>query len=303
MSVFCVVLVIPKEKASIERSTAVSREVRDPFLEGNEIIEETIAKFHEDQSNENLIAVLDGIRSRMHADGHFVIPVVINEEDMTYSFRGLKTDDGNTWNVVFTSKEEFEKGQPSQVISHFIDASLKACAEADVMGFIVNPWSNDAFMLSKELIQAILDADGGVEYSVPEDPITKELLADGTFLTRAVEICVRNNTELNELKLMKILRQSDVWVPCVALPDEKVEGRLNMVSDILEEDGKFYFPVFSTADEMGEYGDNFSKIQRNFMDTIKLARNNQREITGIVINAFTNQYIIDRNMMNMIEEL
>ena len=39
------------------------------------------------------------------------------------------------------------------------------------------------------------------------------------------------------------------------------------------------------------------------MDTIKLARNNQREITGIVINAFTNQYIIDRNMMNMIEEL
>ena len=279
----------------------MNQEVRDPFLEGNEIIEETIAKFHKDQSKENLIAVLESIRTRMHADGHFVIPVVIKEEEMTYSFRGLNTGDGNTWNVVFTSKEEFEKGRPSQVISHFIDAALKACAEADCMGFIVNPWSDDSFMLSKDLIKMIIDADGGVEYSVPEDPITKELLADGSFLTRAVEICNRNDTELNALKLMKILRHSNVWVPCVALPDEFGNEKLNLVPDILEEDDKFYFPVFSTEAEMGEYGDHFTRIERNFLDTIKLARNNQREITGIVINAFSNQYIIDKNMMEMIE--
>ena len=87
----------------------MSQAVRDPFLEGNEIIEEAIARFHRDQSKENLIAVLEGIRSRMHADGHFVIPVVIKEDEMTYSFRALNTNDGGTWNVVFTSREEFEK--------------------------------------------------------------------------------------------------------------------------------------------------------------------------------------------------
>ncbi len=268
----------------------MSHEVKDPFLEGNEIIEEAIATFHKDQTRENLIAVLEAIRTRMHADGHFVIPVEINEGEMTYSFRGLNTNDGNTWNVVFTSRKEFEKGQPSRVISHFIDAALKACAAADAMGFIVNPWSDDAFMLSKDLIQTILDADGGVEYSVPEDPVTKELLADGTFLTRAVEICNRNDTRLNALKLLNILRQSEVWVPCLALPDEFDAEKLNLVPDILEEDGKFYFPVFSTEAEMGDYGDNSTGIKRSFLDTINLARNNERKITGIVINAFTNAF-------------
>ena len=277
----------------------MSHEVKDPFLEGNEIIEEAIATFHKDQTRENLIAVLEAIRTRMHADGHFVIPVDINEGEMTYSFRGLNTNDGNTWNVVFTSRKEFEKGQPSQAISHFIDAALKACAAADAMGFIVNPWSDDAFMLSKDLIQTILDADGGVEYSVPEDPVTKELLADGTFLTRAVEICNRNDTRLNALKLLNILRQSEVWVPCLALPDEFDAEKLNLVPDILEEDGKFYFPIFSTEAEMGDYGDNFTGIKRSFLDTINLARNNERKITGIVINAFTNQYILDMNMLEV----
>ena len=67
----------------------MSHEVKDPFLEGNEIIEEAIATFHKDQTRENLIAVLEAIRTRMHADGHFVIPVEINEGEMTYSLEGL----------------------------------------------------------------------------------------------------------------------------------------------------------------------------------------------------------------------
>lgn len=281
----------------------MNQEVRDPFLEGNEIIEEAISTFHADQSNENLITVLESIRTRMHADGHFVIPVVMQKgAEMTYSFRGINTNDGNVWNVVFTSQKEFEKGQPSQVISHFIDAALKACVDAsEAEGFIVNPWSDDAFMLSRDLIRIILDADEGVEYSVPEDPITKELLEDGSFLTRAVEICCRNNTDLNALKLMQILRNSNVWVPFVASSGEDGNDSPALFPDILQDEDKFYLPVFSTAEEMGEYGDNFIKTRTGFMDTIKLARNNERELSGIVINAFSNEYIIDNNMLSIIE--
>ena len=281
----------------------MNQEVRDPFLEGNEIIEKAISTFHADQNNENLISVLESIRARMHADGHCVIPIVINEgAEKTYSFRGINTNDGKVWNVVFTSRQEFEKGQPSQVISHFIDAALKACVEAsEAEGFIINPWSDDAFMLSRELIRLILEADDGVEYSVPEDPITKELLEDGSFLSRAVEICCRNSTDLNALKLMKILRNSNVWVPCVAIPGESGIETLTLFPDILQDEDRFYLPVFSTAEEMGEYGRNFAKIERSFMDTIKLARNNEKNLSGIVINAFTNEYIIDNDMLNIIE--
>ena len=281
----------------------MSQEVKDPFLEGNEIIEESISIFHADQSNENLITVLESIRARMHSDGHFIIPVVPHKDDeKMFSFRGINTKDGNVWNVVFTSPKEFQKGQPSQAISHFIDAALKACIEAtEARGFIVNPWSDDAFMLSRELIQMILDADEGVEYSVPEDPITKELLEDGSFLTRAVEICCRNNTDLNALKLMRILRSSNVWVPCVAGPGESGDDSLTLFPDILQDEDKLYLPIFSTTEEMGEYGKNFAKMERSFMDTIKMARNNERNLSGIVINAFTNEYILDNNMLKTIE--
>ena len=50
-----------------------------------------------------------------------------------------------------------------------------------------------------------------------DDPITPELLEDGTFLKRATEICNRNRTQLNLIKLARILRDSWVWVPCTAI--------------------------------------------------------------------------------------
>lgn len=50
----------------------------------------------------------------------------------------------------------------------------------------------------------IFKADGEVEYSVPDDPVTPELLGDGSFLKRAAEICNRNRTELNLIKLARI---------------------------------------------------------------------------------------------------
>ncbi|MBP5605985.1 MAG: ADP-ribosylglycohydrolase family protein, partial [Ruminiclostridium sp.] len=54
----------------------------DMFLDGNGIIEAAIERFHADSSEKNLTAVLDAIRERMHADGHFIFPVIIKEEDV-----------------------------------------------------------------------------------------------------------------------------------------------------------------------------------------------------------------------------
>lgn len=300
----------------------------DSFLDGNELIDEAIGKFYADGSKDNLIAVLDAIRQRMHADGHFIFPVIVDEDDENrFSFQAIQTKDGKLWNAAFTSQEEFEKGAPSRVISNFIDSSMKFCLESETEGFIINPWGQ-SFMLAKELIEMIFKADGDVEYSVPDDPITAELLEDGSFLKRATEICNRNRTQLNMIKLLKILRDSWVWIPCnMIMSDADYEAwtkvvmeaqekgdldsivgmelsnqdNIRMVPDILQNGEEFFFPVFTTAEEMGEYGNGFSKIQRHFLEAANLARNNEKNVTGIVINAFSEPFVINRELFEIIE--
>ena len=203
-------------------------EFHDPFLDGNELIEQAISSFHADATTERLAAVLEAIRQRMHADGHFIFPV-FREEDGGFTFQAVQDKDGKLWHVAFTSHEEYAKGQPSEVISNFIDYTLKSCVDMDITGFAINPWGL-SFMLTKELIEMMFKADGDVEYTVPDDAITPELLADGTFLKRATEICNRNRTQLNMIKLLKILRDSWVWIPCNAVMSDADYAALEMAS-------------------------------------------------------------------------
>lgn len=302
-------------------------EYHNTFLDGNELIEAAIDRYYRESSKETLIAILDTIRQRMHADGHFILPVLVDEEDENrFSFRSIQTKDGKVWNVAFTSQAEYEKGEPSRVISNFIDSSMKFCLESETEGFIINPWGK-SFLLGKNLIEMIFNADGDEEYSVPDDPITAELLEHGSFLKRAIGICNRNRTPLNLIKLARILRDSWVWVPCTArmsdfdneqwtklVMDAQEKGDLNslvgkvvtsqdnirMVPDILQNGEEFFFPVFTTAEEMGEYGDHFSKIERHFLEAANLAKNNEKNVTGIVINAFSEPFVIPKEMFEVI---
>lgn len=303
--------------------------IDDCFLTGNDLIEKAISAYHAEISKENLCGVLEAIRQRMHEDGHFMIPVIASEDGTEFSFRTVQTNDGSVWNVAFTTQKEYKKGEPSQILSHFIDATLKAYMDKGNTGFILNPWG-ESFTLTPDLIDMIFKADNGLEYSVPDVQITPELLEGGTFLKRAIEICNRNRTGLNVIKLMKILRDSYVWIPCNAILSdadynnwsklvkdaEKKDALVSIVGttlqnqddirlapDILQKDECFYFPIFSAADEMGDYGKNFSKIEKHFLEAVNLARNNQKNICGIVINAFTEPYIVPKDFFEMITEM
>ncbi len=161
----------------------------------------------------------------------------------------------------------------------------------------------------------------------PSDRITPETLEDGTFLKRAIEICNRNRTQINLIKLARILRDSWVWVPCTAIFSEsdteamdKVvleaaenndldslvghtftsQDEVRMVPDILQNGDNFFFPVFSTAEEMGEYGEQFSKMQRHFLEAMVLARNNEKNVKGIVINAFSEPFEVPVELFDII---
>ena len=302
----------------------------DSFIKGNELIEEAINKFHEEESKENVMAVLEAIRHRMHADGHFIFPVITDENDeRKIVFRTVRTANGKCWNAALTSNEEYEKGEPSQVISNFIDSSLRSCLEQQADGFILNPWSK-SFVLTKELIKSIFKADGDVEYTVPDDPVTPELLEDGKFLKRAIGICNRNRTELNLVKLARILRESWIYIPCnMVLSDEDHDSwnkiiaeaaekgdldsligqtftsqdNIRFVPDILQNGEDYFVPVFTSEEEMGEYGKRFSVIEEHFLSAINLARNNKKDVAGIVINAFTEPFIVPKEIFDAIEAM
>ena len=108
---------------------------RDMFLDGNELIEKAIVKYRADGSKENLVAVLDAIRQRMHADGHFVFPVISDEEDKSrFAFRSVTTKDGKNWHAAFTSRAEFEQGAPSEVMTGFIGTMMKNSLKTEAAG-------------------------------------------------------------------------------------------------------------------------------------------------------------------------
>lgn len=299
----------------------------DMFLDGNDSIETAIAEYSTDGSKKKLMAILDAIRQRMHADGHFIFPIIRNEENESeFAFRSIRTKDGKRWHVAFTSQQEFEKGAPSEVISNFIDSMMKNSLETTAAGIVINPWGQ-SFMLANELIKLIIKADEGVEYSVPDDKITEELLEDGSFLKRAVEICNRNRTQLNLIKIAKILRDSWIWIPCNAIVGDadydawsKVvmeaadkgdldslvgheftsQDSIRFVPDILQNGDDFFFPVFTSEEEMGEYGEGFSKVQKHFLEAASLARNNEKNVKGIVINAFSEPFVVPIEMFDII---
>ncbi len=318
--------------AVIDRFAEMKRDAKeaescDIFLDGNRIIDGAIDRYRGDGSEEALEAVLDAVRERMHADGHFIFPIIRDEEDKDrFAFRTVQTKDGKIWNAAFTSRSEFEKGAESEVISNLIDVMLKNSLRTKAAGIIINPWGQ-TFLFSNELIERMFEADGGVEYSVPDEPITAELLEDGSYLKRAIEICNRNRTELNLLKLLKILRDSWVWIPCNAILSDadyeawsKVvleagengdldsiigrrlvsEDNIRMIPDILQNEDGYFFPVFTGEEEMGEYGEHFSKLAQYFPDVMKAAENNEKKVIGIVINPFSDGFVIPVKLFGLI---
>jgi hypothetical protein len=76
-----------------------------------------------------------------------------------------------------------------------------------------------------------------------------------------------------------------------------------MVPDILQSGDDFFFPVFTSEEEMGTYGENFSKVERSFPEAAILAGNNEKNMKGIVINAFTDLFVIPTEMIDFITGL
>ncbi len=155
----------------------------------------------------------------------------------------------------------------------------------------------------------------------PSIKLKREDLAGGKMLKDAVDSLYKDPSEEHLIDVFELLRDSYVWVPCTAVLSEKDQkdwdelvksvgddlellkgmtltnsDNIRMIPDILQKDDDYYFPVFSSAEEMGEYGEGFSKIEVHFLEAISMAEHNEKEIYGIVLNPFTKQFIFKRDM-------
>ncbi len=78
-----------------------------------------------------------------------------------------------------------------------------------------------------------------------------------------------------------------------------VQKNMKMVPDILQNGEAFFFPVFSSEEEMGEYGDRFSKLEKHMFEAISLARGNEKELAGIAVNPFTDPFILEGTIFDI----
>ena len=78
---------------------------------------------------------------------------------------------------------------------------------------------------------------------------------------------------------------------------------IRFVPDILQSGEDFFFPVFTSEEEMGEYGEDFSRVQKHFLEAANLAKNNEREVKGIVINPFSEVFVVPAEMFGVIARM
>ena len=153
-------------------------------------------------------------------------------------------------------------------------------------------------------------------------------LEDGRMLKEAVAAFNKDKTQDHFLDVMELLRDSWVWVPCTAIPSEQDQGAILrmleeagddesamvgqeiqmqdsicLIPDILTNGTEYFFPIFSSEEEMGEYGENFSKVQKHMLEVIPLARNNEKDPAGIVLNAFSGPFILDKQLYEIVEKM
>lgn len=162
----------------------------------------------------------------------------------------------------------------------------------------------------------------------PSVKITAEDLADGTMLKDAVKAFNTERNMQNFLNVLEILRDSLVWVPCRAKMSEEDEARfakmiedcgddlnaivgaefvnndpMRLIPDILQNGDGFFFPAFSSEEEAGEYGGQFSMVQKHMLEVLRLAKNNDKNLSGIVLNAFTDPFVLEEKIYDVFEKM
>ncbi len=203
-----------------------------------------------------------------------------------------------------------------------------------IMGQLLNePYQNFGWHEGEDIAFFTMKKDDGsiICYTDmnPSMKVTEEDLEDGSMLKNSIIKFKEECNNRNFLDVLEILRDSYIWIPCHAILSEADQARMEamvaenegnlddlvgiefsneddirLVPDVLvNDDGEPFFPVFSSEEEMGEYGNGFSKIGKHILEAINLAKNNDKNVKGIVVNPFTEQFVLEREIFDIVENM
>ena len=161
-----------------------------------------------------------------------------------------------------------------------------------------------------------------------EQKLTREDLEDGTVLKGAVKDFFEDKNDDTFSFALTVLRSSKVLVPCqVELSEEaqsilnqlekygkkldsldeeekkRFDAGLSLVPAILENNGHQFFPVFSSREEMDKEFDAGSVMNTPFLHAMEMASNEGEEIEGIVLNAFTQAFVVEKDLFEAVSKL
>lgn len=163
------------------------------------------------------------------------------------------------------------------------------------------------------------------DFDRPET-IVKRRADEADPLRRALADFEHDKTYEGINRVIEALRERDVWLPCntvlsqeeqaklEALLDEYGEDveklneyimssgeKIELVPDILKhEDGSMFLPVFVSPEDMGSYGDRYSKVEKPFLEVLDMVEHHQEDLVGVVINPFTDSMIIAKDLFQAV---
>ena len=161
----------------------------------------------------------------------------------------------------------------------------------------------------------------------PSVKLTAEDLADGSMLRNAIDVFDKETTQEQFIDILELVRDSYIWIPCNTILGQQDEYNLlkmadeaenlddlvgatftnrqdiRLVSDLMRQGDKIYFPVFTSVEEMGEAAKNHSQLQKHFWEAIKMAEASEEDVVGILINPFSSGMVIEKEVWDVVENM
>jgi len=163
----------------------------------------------------------------------------------------------------------------------------------------------------------------------PTKRLTAKELEDGSLLKEAISAFTKDKSKRNLLEVLELLRDSRVLIPCTVIYSEgdrkrmaelvelakkdpaKVAGKkfkcmdpVKMIPEVLKNGENHFLAAFSDRGIMGdEYLKRVTPVSRTIPEAIEMAQKAEKELNGIVINAFSEPFVLDKRLYEVVGKL
>lgn len=175
-------------------------------------------------------------------------------------------------------------------------AKIETLGKGVIVGTVMNAPEQDFGVTTGDQIAFVVNEDKNKEKSLianltPAKKYTPEELKGGKILEDALRAFAKDQSKYKLYAILEILRDSTVVV---------AKTKKNV--DLLASGNKSFYPVYSDMIETFKCKEDAQKIEIPFIDALKQAKKD-RKVTGIVVNPYSDAFVIPKSMFELIESM